>query len=388
MTPAHERLAHLRGALRLTGAAIDLAADIAEETHRAIAAAPLAVVGPVPAARVHDGVLRGVYACVRAANRVLFGTIDRALALAGPALAPPAPLPGPLVGLLHGILGDRLTRDRNPLRTAMHLRRGARRLVLSRRALAAALPEPGARLVVFVHGLAADESCWRRGAERSFGRPDVDYGDLLAARGGVAALYLRYNSGLRIPDNGRALADLLRRLHAGLPGPPRPLVLVGHSMGGLVVRSACHHGRARGDAWTDHVTDVACLGAPHRGAALEQFGVAAVAALKKIPITAPIARAIDLRSAGIKDLRRGTTRDEPGDEARLPRARYHDLAGTLQTRPLAWVLGDGLVRPTSAAPDDAAGRRTVLPGVDHIAMLAHPDILAWLTDILDAPPAA
>lgn len=382
---ARERLARLRGMLRLTREGVEFAAGLAEETHRAIAAAPLAAVPALPVARVHDGVVRGVYACVRVTSRVLFGALDRALALAGPRLAPPIHVPGPLVGLLHGIFGDRISRDRNPLRIAMQLRHRGRRLALTRAALARVVPGADACVVVFVHGLAADESCWRRGAGRQFGRADVDYGDLLGAD--VVPLYLRYNSGLRIPDNGRRLADLLDRLVAALPGPRR-LVLVGHSMGGLVVRSACHHGRARGDAWTERVSDVVCLGAPHRGAGLERFGVAAVAALVRWSITAPVARAIDLRSAGIKDLRRGTIRDEPGDEARLPRARYHNLAGTLQSRPLAWALGDGLVRPRSAAPEEPACRRTVVAGVDHVAMLAHPEVLRWLAEIVEAEPDA
>lgn len=386
-----ERLARLRGALRLTRAGVELAADIAEDVHTAIAA-PLAIIDDMPAVRaareIHDGVRSGVYACIRAVNRLLFDTLERALTIAGPAIAPPE-IPGPLVGLLHGILGDRLTRTRNPMRTAMHLRHRGRRLVLSRSDLATALPRgDAARLVVFVHGLAADETCWRRGAARSFGRPDVDYGDLLAASHGVTPLYLRYNSGLRISANGRALADLLRRLYTNLAGPPPPLVLVGHSMGGLVVRSACHHASQRGDAWAASLTDIVCLGAPHRGSYLEQFGVAATAALHTLPVTAPIARTIDLRSAGIKDLRHGTTRDAPGEEARLPHARYHDLAGKLRTPSFAWAVGDGLVRPRSAAPDDPDIHRTTHAGVGHVAMLAHPTILAHLAEILGPALAA
>lgn len=381
---AAERLAHLRGTLHLTRAGIDLAAVLAQEIHAAIAAVPLAVLEPTaigPAVRhTHDRIRDLVYGCVRRVNDLLFGTLDRALARTAPALAPPAALPSELVGLLHGVLGDRLTR--NPMRTAMQLRHRGARLKLGRRALARAFPRPGDRLVVFVHGLAADETSWRRGSERAWGRPDLDYGALLAERSGVTPLYLRYNSGLRVSANGRALAGLLRRLVAAYPVPPRAIVLVGHSMGGLVVRSACHHGQRRGDDWAGRVTDVVCLGAPHRGAALEKFGVAAVAALAGFGVTAPLARAIDLRSAGIKDLRRG---EAHADEAVLPRARYHDLAGTLghPDHPLAWALGDGLVRVTSAAPTDRPGtHRTILPGVGHIAMLAHPDVLDRLTAIL------
>ncbi len=389
---ARERLAHLRGALRLTRNGVELAADIAQDMHRAIADAPLRVAAQVPAGRfarlAHDTIRDGVYAGVRGINRLLFGALDRALAHVGPALAPPAGLPSPLVGLLHGVLGDHLDSDRSLLRTDMQLRHRGRRLGLTREELAAAFPGPEDRLVVFVHGLAADETCWLRGSQRAWGRPDLDYGALLAERRGVVPLHVRYNSGLRISDNGRALAALLRDLLAAYPVTPRALVLVGHSMGGLVVRSACHHGRRAGDAWTDRVTDIVCLGAPHRGAALEKFGAVAVTALGFIPFTAPIARAIDLRSAGIKDLRHGTTRDDGGDEVALPHARYHDLAGTIGPagHPIAWAIGDGLVRVASATPEARHDiRRITLAGVHHIRMLNHPAILERLESLI--PPS-
>jgi pimeloyl-ACP methyl ester carboxylesterase len=392
---AHERLAHLRGALRLTRNGVALAADIAQDMHRAIADAPLGLAAQVPAGRVarlaHDAIRDGVYAGVRGINRLLFGALDRALAHVGPALAPPAALPSPLVGLLHGVLGDHLASDRSLLRTDMHLRHRGRRLALTPGELAATFPDAGDRLVVFVHGLAADETCWRRGSQRAWGRPDLDYGALLAERRGVVPLYVRYNSGLRISDNGRALAALLHRLLAAYPVVPRALVLVGHSMGGLVVRSACHHGRRAGDAWTDRVTDIVCLGAPHRGAALEKFGAVAVTALHAVSFTAPIARAIDLRSAGIKDLRHGTARDDGGDEVALPHARYHDLAGTIGPagHPIAWVLGDGLVRVASATPEGRHDvRRITLAGVHHIRMLNHRAILELLESLVQgAAPA-
>lgn len=398
VTDPDERLAHLRGALRLTRAGVELAADIAQDVHRAIADPPLSVADQVPvgrAARIaHDGIRDGIYASVRGINRLVFDALDRALAHAGPALAPPAAIPGPLVGLLHGVLGDRLSRDRSPLRTAMQLRHRGRHLPLTKRALADAFPAPQGRLVVFVHGLAADETCWRRGSADAWGRPDLDYGALLAERHDLVPLYLRYNSGLRIADNGRALAELLRRLVAAWPVPPRDVLLVGHSMGGLVVRSACHHGRRGDDAWTELVRDIVCLGAPHRGAVLEKVGALAVTALGAFGVTAPIARAIDLRSVGIKDLRHGTTRDDDGDEAALPHARYHDLAGTIgpADHPLAWAIGDGLVRVTSATSEGRSGitsrpsgpemRRTTLAGVHHLRMLNHPEILALLESLL------
>lgn len=389
-----ESLAELRGVLRLAGEGIVAAATVTEDMHRAISSKPFGLLAHMPAGqvakRVHDGVREGVYACVRGVSRGVFAVVDGVLAHGGPALQPRARLPGPLVGVLKGVVGDLIARDHNPLASAMHLRHDGRPLGLTREALAAAFPNAGPRPTVLVHGLAADESCWQLGSLKTWGRPGLDYGSLLAERApadrGITPLYLRYNSGLRIADNGRALAALLAELREHWPVPIHSLNLIGHSMGGLVVRSACHHGLLADAAWTRQVRDVACLGAPRRGAVLEKFGAAAAGALTLFDVTAPIARAIDARSAGIKDLRRGTITDDDADERLLPAARYHDLAGSLggPGHPLGWLLGDGLVRPASATPGRTGRdtspetRATHLTGVGHLAMLSHPGVLAWL----------
>ena len=393
--PLASSLAELRGALRLAGAGIEAATTVTEDMHRAIANKPFDLLARVPAAQVakqvHDGIRGGIYACVRGVSRGVFAVVDGVLAHGGDALQPRHRLPGPLVGLLQGVVGDHIAREQNPLASVMQLRHAGRPLALTREALAAAFPAASPRPTVLVHGLAADESCWQLGSLKAWGRPGLDYGSLLAERApvgrGITPLYVRYNSGLRIADNGRALAALLAELAEHWPVPLHSLTLIGHSMGGLVVRSACHHGELAGAPWTRQVRDVVCLGAPQRGAVLEQFGAAAVGALAFFDVTAPIARAIDARSAGIKDLRHGTIADDDADERPLPHARYHDLAGTLggPHHPLGWALGDGLVRPSSATPErDAAatGHTTRLPGMGHVAMLNHPDVLAWLAAAL------
>jgi triacylglycerol lipase len=395
-------LAELRGALRLAGVGIEAATTVTEDMHRAISSKPLRLLAQLPAGEVargiHDGVRSGVYACIRGVSRGVFAVVDGVLAHGGDSLQPRHRLPGPLIGLLQGIVGDHIARDRNPLASTMHLRAtsaaGGQPLALTREALAAAFPDASPRPTVLVHGLAADESCWQLGSLKAWGRPGLDYGALLAERAprerGITPLYVRYNSGLRIADNGRALAALLAELADLWPVPIERLTLIGHSMGGLVVRSACHHGQLAEAPWTHLVRDVVCLGAPQRGAVLEKLGAAAVDALAFFDVTAPIARVFDARSAGIKDLRHGTIVDTDNtDEHHLPGARYHDLAGTLggPNHPLSWALGDGLVRPSSATPErpgatTVRARTTRLDGVGHLAMLSHPGVLAWLETAL------
>ena len=67
------------------------------------------------------------------------------------------------------------------------------------------------------------------------------------------------------------------------------IALIGHSMGGLVARSACHYAPA--GAWRERVRHVFMLGAPHKGAPLELAANAACHALSRLPETRPFARA-------------------------------------------------------------------------------------------------
>jgi triacylglycerol esterase/lipase EstA (alpha/beta hydrolase family) len=133
-------------------------------------------------------------------------------------------------------------------------------------ALAAHLAAHGGprRVCVFVHGLACDESCWGE-------RPAIVYGDALADELGYGALYVRYDTRRSHARNGAALCALLGRL-ARVAGPRlREIVLVGHSLGGLVIRHACVHAADRNRPWLRRVRMVMCLGTPHRGAPLARL---------------------------------------------------------------------------------------------------------------------
>ena len=118
------------------------------------------------------------------------------------------------IAAVNGFAGDRLSRAGNPLAAPMELRHCGKRVPIERGCLATAFPNPARRVVVFVHGLACNESMWRLGSERHYGSPDETYGSLLEADLGYTPLYVRYNTGLHISENGRVLARLLARIVA------------------------------------------------------------------------------------------------------------------------------------------------------------------------------
>jgi pimeloyl-ACP methyl ester carboxylesterase len=158
-----------------------------------------------------------------------------------------------------------------------------------------------------------------------------------------------------------------RLMHDGVSAAV--LVLIGHSMGGLVARSACHCG----GGWTDAVRHVVCLGSPHRAAPLAKGATLLGWTLQQAPETRPFARVVDGRSAGIKDLRHGVDVPFP------PHATLSFVAATLSGRE-GDPLGDLLVRYPSAAGAGSDGRH--LGGLHHFDLLNHPAVNAQLRDWL------
>jgi pimeloyl-ACP methyl ester carboxylesterase len=179
----------------------------------------------------------------------------------------------------------------------MRLRRDGKALDLDRTALAAAIPQPSGKLLLMVHGLCLNDRQWQRRGH--------DHGAALAAELGYTNIYLHYNTGLHIAENGRAFADMLEALIHSWPVPIQELVIVGHSMGGLVTRSACHYGALADHAWPRHMSKIVFLGTPHHGSPVERVGNWLNGMLGASPYTAAFARIGRIRSAGITDLRHG-----------------------------------------------------------------------------------
>jgi pimeloyl-ACP methyl ester carboxylesterase len=176
------------------------------------------------------------------------------------------------------------------------------------------------------------------------------------------------------------------------------VALFGHSMGGLVARSATHYGAADGARWADSVRHVFCLGAPHLGAPLEKAANASAWVLGRLPETRALARVLNARSEGIKDLRFGSCVEEDwcdcdideflhdrcGEVPFLEDATYYFVGATVSRRAdgaLGLALGDLLVRLPSAS---GAGRRRRIPfaaengahlgGLNHFDLLNHPEV--------------
>ncbi len=371
----------LRALSRLAFAELARAPAGIGDVHRAIADRAFGAVGPgaAPSRALHDAIAAGVYAALRgtaaAAGLVADGALARRSARGRPISA--TPRGAAALGALNGLIGDELARDGSALEQRMSLR-GVPRTQTP-------------RLVVFVHGLFETELAWGFGGGPS-------YGERLAADAGFSPLTVRFNSGLHISENGLLLADLLAATFDDWPVGVEQIALVGHSLGGLVARSACHQAAERGDAWAGKVTHVVSLGSPHTGAPLAEGVHLAGAALRALPETRPFAGFLLRRSAGIRDLRRGSLveedwRDCDPDALRaaacrelplLDGATHCFVAATITANaghPVARALGDWLVLESSAT--HRAQETLHIGGAHHLALLNHPRVYERLREWLE-----
>ena len=394
----------LRGINRLTTDAIVGVADLVEAVHANVLDLPGVLGKSRP--RQTRGIPGFVYRSVRGVARLVGGGVDAALAGFTPLLAKigAPPQREAVLAALNGVLGDHLAATGNPLAIESRLRVDGQALQLKRRPLAEALPNAGGKLLVMVHGLCMNDLQWRHDGH--------DHGAALAREFGFTRVDLHYNTGVRIADNGRDFAQALESLTAAWPVPVETIVIVGHSMGGLVARSACHAAAQSGQNWLAQLHKLVFLGTPHHGAPLERAGSWVDMLIGLSPYSAPFARLGKLRSAGIQDLRHGNVRagdgqDRDGDgraDGRTPLP----LPDGVSCYAVATTIGaaredpareetrtDGLVAVASALgqhPDRAfdlgipASRRWVGHGINHLQLLSDPAVYKQLQRWLSGKP--
>jgi len=398
MRQGRNHLSDLRGVGRLALDATRGVVDLVEAMHHTVVRAP-AILG-VPIEGRTRGITSLVYRSVRAVATLVGTGIDVALGeLARVVGEGPAPREAEaVVAALNGVLGDYLLATANPLAIQMRLRRGGRPLELEREALRTALPRASSKMVLLIHGSSMNDLQWNRQGH--------DHGAALEREHGYVAVYVHYNSGLHISDNGASLAALLESAVAQWPGALDEIAILGHSMGGLVARSALHTGTSLGLRWPRLVRKLVFLGTPHHGARLEQSGNWVDFALGLSPYSAPFARLGKIRSAGVTDLRYGNLLEEDWKgrdrfEMRSDGRRPIPLPSGVDCFAMAAVrgneagsAGDGLVSLESAlgrhrSPeltlDFVAERQWVGAGMSHVDLLSRPEVYSVLSRWLSSP---
>ena len=338
---------------------------------------------------IHDAVSNVAYGSVRIGGSVAGMLLDHGSTFESSAV-------DSAQAIVNGLWGDALGRHEDRLGISMDIRDRDGSEVAAGSELSAAFPAATGRLVVLVHGLVKTEQCWHG--------TDTDPGLAQSIEGhpDLTVVSIRYNTGLRVSTNGSQLASLLEELNANWPVPVRSIALVGHSMGGLVIRSACAEARAAGHEWIDEVADIVTLGSPHRGAPLEKFVNVVAWGLGLAPETRPLADFLNARSVGIKDLRFGAIaeedwrdtdpdallRDTVGDHNLVPDVNHHFVAGVITSdpgHPVGVAMGDLMVRTASSTGEHRLEPTNVavVGGVNHFDLLHDPrvvdSVMAWIT---------
>lgn len=396
MTELRTTIDMIRGVSRLVVTATTSVVDVVEAMQHAIGGGPVVLGRPLlTPTRVFSA---PVYASIRGVTRAIGAAIDAALVRAEPLLGEVEHgiEADAALAVLNGVVGDHLRESGNPLAIPMRLRHEGRPLVLTPTALREVYPEADRKVLVLVHGSCRHDGQWNHGGRDPFAA--------LARDLRFTAVHLHYNTGLHVATNGRSFAALLERLVTAWPVPVGELAIIGHSMGGLVARSACHVADLEDHAWRRKLRTLVCVGAPHHGAPLERGGHWIDVLLEVSRYSAPLARLGRLRSAGVTDMRFGNVLEEHHDangrfaiggdrrrELKLPDGvRCYAVAGTRTPRPSEKLASDGVVPVESALGRHRNPKLTLAftetwvgHGMGHIEMLDRPEVHAvirsWLS---------
>lgn len=262
-----------------------------------------------------------------------------------------------ILSVLNGVIGDYLEQKENPLKIEMQFRYRLKSILLDGKYLKETYPNVNGKILLMLHGSCMNDIQWTR--------KEHNHGNIIAKELNKTPVYLNYNSGRHISTNGKNLNNCLEELVKNWPVPIEELVIIAHSMGGLVARSALYYGGQEQKNWTKHLKKMVFLGTPHHGSHVERKGNYLDIILEAIPYVKPFARLGKIRSAGVTDLRYGNLVDEDWqDNDRFERKadqrqhiplpnqiEFYSIAaviGKKTTTVSAKILGDTLVDVNSA----------------------------------------
>ena len=278
----------------------------------------------------------------------------------------PSSIKPTLLSAINGVIGDYLHTQQSPLSIAMTFRQHGNDIELN--ALARHIAESEGKLLIMVHGLCMNDVQWRQG--------EHDHGYHLANDLSCTTVYLHYNTGRHIYQNGiklnALLGELASQFHSLQSQHTLDISVVAHSMGGLVTRSALYYANdaipeaaakteiaEESIQWAEYLKKIVFLGTPHHGAPLEKAGNWVDLLLGMHHFTAPLTRITQIRSAGIADLRYGYI-----VESDTHSERRFDFASD-QRKPIP--LPDGVacfaIATTSSASPNAINKHIVGDGL-------------------------
>ncbi len=310
----HLRASDLRAVTLLATSATSAVTAIAEGVHQSVWRTLGAPSGATPAQA--QGLTGLIYKSIQGVTQLVGQGVSNALTRLEPLLqrlesqGDESPERVGVIAALNGVMGDRLQASGNPLASPMTLRYQELGALASQGlevnlTLNQQIPNARPKLLLVLHGLCMSDLQW---TTRQQGK-NVNHATALADTLGYTPVYLRYNSGLHVSQNGHLLAAQLEALVQRWPTALSEISVLAHSMGGLLMRSALHVATQSGQQWPQHLKHIVFLGTPQHGAPLERAGNWVDVILGSTPYSRPLAKLGQLRSAGVTDLRYGHVLD-------------------------------------------------------------------------------
>ncbi|WP_421217719.1 esterase/lipase family protein [Aeromonas jandaei] len=400
-SPSSWHLSDIRELAQLLTQALPATVQITEAVHQAVLGG-MGIKGREKGktAGLTGLIYKGVHGAANSLGSGINGLLARLPLPTQPSVAE-TPKRAALLATLNGVLGDKLVEQQNALATPMTLRYQGK--PLDWKDIPTDLPHAG-RVLLMIHGLCMNDLQWHT----SYEGKSVNHGEAVARELGYLPLYLRYNSGLSIASNGQALALQLEDLSDRWPGAIKQLSVLAYSMGGLVIRSACHYAQIHSLHWPERLRHLIFLGTPHHGAPLESAGHWLEQLLPVTPYSMPFVKLTRIRSQGIRDLRHGKVIDpsrnnrertigrDPRQPIPLPSGvACFAIAGTTSAKRTLLaerLIGDGLVPLRSALGlhrerahqlDFPPEHTLIVYRTTHMALLGSPEVGAQLLDWLD-----
>jgi hypothetical protein len=313
-------------------------------------------------------IFRFIYRGVRGTTKIVGNGLDIGLKKLAPLLKENASSEERevILAVLNGVIGDYIEKHNNPLALKMQFRHNGKTLKIQPNELAKILPNRNGKILIGIHGLCMNDLQWTKNTH--------NHVEKLAKEFGFTPIYLHYNSGKHISENGKEFSELLENLVSNWGIPIESIQIVSHSMGGLISRSALHYGGLENKSWISLLKKVFFIGTPHHGARLERAGNYIDIFLEATPYAKPFTKLGQIRSAGVTDLRYSNLVDQDWNqhdrfEMRPDERKHIPLPESIEFYAIAattgksegdlpdTLIGDGLVTLDSAFGNHTSSER-------------------------------
>ena len=298
-----------------------------------------------------------------------------------------------LVPIINGLHGDSMAEKGHPALVNMSFRYQYRDIKIEQLKDFYNFSNKKGKFVVLVHGLMNDDSIWHSEPNDLLQR----MGSFLEKQDNANILYIRYNTGRHISENGRDFSLLLQNLFDTYKSGLNELIIIAHSMGGLVTRSAGYFAEKLGLDWISVLKKVFLVGVPNDGSYLARIAHMTQYFFRKLDLTEndKIARLFDIRSNGIKDLSFGFLVDEDwkgqnyetqkSKKAKkvypIPDVEYYLIGASVsenkEKKKIFTFFGDGLVEKESAL-SELFKEKQIQSGMIHFKLFDNENHLSLL----------